>query len=813
MLCRAFDLFLLALLLLLIGGLASVARAEVQPILLEAQVDLGARTIRGTVELEPQTSADALVFALFPNRFTSDEGMIDDMTRYYVYPSGTFSPGAIQILAAVGRGDTEDEWQPLALRLLTPPGAPRHSFLEVTSGTATRIRLRFVTQMPERYGPFGATEYGLTAVGGWYPSLVARDGDGSWQFHAPPPRSQITGHIDVPSDAMAVIGNVIYPSGHAGRLPLSNIATRSLSLIVLPEGEEVEVEIPGTRLRFAAPLAHRAHRIGFGATAAELFRASVATAIEKAPAAIPRPAELTIVQVPLRWNLTAISDGPIVASDRAMHVNFLLQGFHEGQIAQAVYASMVRPRALACEAPPDREWTTQAIAWELSLRLLEETQPHHVGVERWMDRLDVLAIMDRFERTPKVPFANAFFENARSRDELHQSIFTWMMERAPAPLGLARLDRKLGDEAVRRATDAWIAASGTSCLTFAQALADSSVESSEETNAALTAALAPPGPVAPHTRVDLELAPRQKLSKYQFVLDSADVDISSSEFGFTALFVLRERGNYRRGLALQPWFTEKSVGFRAGPHFHWGTPNDASSFRNNIFAFYQLAELRPEFSADNQPDTSDNGAVGGFGIRYDYSNAWWHDNPTAKRQVRLFFDGYNPSLGGHWSFLRWGVRARGTTTLFSHNTVLAAEFLTGFTHATNDKGVPVQEQYSLGGSKALRGISVNQEVARNIGLARFELRQEVFPEFDLNLFDIVTYRRPQLRVFIDTGAVDNSAGHALNPAHWAISGGIGVGARYDFLGFFPGLAYIEVATRFDRDQTNVQFLFGTRQAF
>ncbi len=145
--------------------------------------------------------------------------------------------------------------------------------------------------------------------------------------------------------------------------------------------------------------------------------------------------------------------------------------------------------------------------------------------------------------------------------------------------------------------------------------------------------------------------------------------------------------------------------------------------------------------------------------------------------------------------------------------MLAAEFLTGFTHATNDKGVPVQEQYSLGGSKALRGISVNQEVARNIGLARFELRQEVFPEFDLNLFDIVTYRRPQLRVFIDTGAVDNSAGHALNPAHWAISGGIGVGARYDFLGFFPGLAYIEVATRFDRDQTNVQFLFGTRQAF
>jgi hypothetical protein len=812
MLCRSPSRSLLVTLGLL-GTLTSAAYAEVQPLLLEARVDLEARTIHGTLELELQRPAEKLVFALFPNRFASDEGTVDDMTRYYVYPSGTFSPGGIQILAASGRDDAEGAWHPLDLRRLSPPGAPQHSFLEVMPGSASRIRLRFVTQVPERYGPFGATEYGLTAVGGWYPSLVARAADGTWQFHAPPPPSRINGHIVVQSGAMAVIGNTIHPAGHAERLPLSDIATRSLSLIVFTEGREIEAEVPGTRLRFAAPAPRRAGRIGFGEESADLFRAAVASAIEKAPTAIPRPADLTIVQVPLRWDLTAISDGPVVASDRAMHVNFLLQGFHEGQIAQAVYASMVRPRALACEASGDREWTTQAIAWELSLRLLEETQPLHRGVTQWMDRLDIFAIIDRFERAPKVPFANAFFENARSRDELHQSIFTWMMQRAPAPLGLARLDREFGDDAVRRATDAWIAASEGSCLTFAEALANSTSESPDEAEAALTAALAPPGPVTPHTRVDLDLAPRHPRSKYQFVLDSADVDISSSELGFTTLFVLRERGDYRRGLALQPWLTEKSWGFRAGAHFHWGTPNDASSFRNNLFAFYQLAELRPDFTADNQPDIRDGGAVGGFGIRYDYSNAWWHDNPTDKRQYRLFFDGYNPALGGHWSFLRWGARARASTTLFSENTVFAAEFLTGFTHATNDRSVPIQEQYSLGGSKALRGVSVNQEVARNIGLARFELRQEVFPEVDLNLFDIVTYRRPQLRVFIDTGGVDNSAGHALNPAHWAISGGIGIGARYDFLGFFPGLAYIEFATRFDRDQANVQFLFGTRQAF
>jgi hypothetical protein len=82
-----------------------------------------------------------------------------------------------------------------------------------------------------------------------------------------------------------------------------------------------------------------------------------------------------------------------------------------------------------------------------------------------------------------------------------------------------------------------------------------------------------------------------------------------------------------------------------------------------------------------------------------------------------------------------------------------------------------------------------------------------------NLLDLVTYRRPQVKLFVDTGQVDDSAGRALNPEHFAIAAGVGFNALYDFLGFFPGRAYIEVATRLDRDQTDFQFLFGTRQAF
>jgi hypothetical protein len=98
---------------------------------------------------------------------------------------------------------------------------------------------------------------------------------------------------------------------------------------------------------------------------------------------------------------------------------------------------------------------------------------------------------------------------------------------------------------------------------------------------------------------------------------------------------------------------------------------------------------------------------------------------------------------------------------------------------------------------------------------RTELRQDLFPEFDHNLLDILAVRRTQIRFFVDTGRVHDEPGHVYNVGEFAAGVGVGFTAFYDFLGFFPASAYIEVATRVDEpDQADdVQVLFGTRQAF
>ena len=153
------------------------------------------------------------------------------------------------------------------------------------------------------------------------------------------------------------------------------------------------------------------------------------------------------------------------------------------------------------------------------------------------------------------------------------------------------------------------------------------------------------------------------------------------------------------------------------------------------------------------------------------------------------------------------------TELTYENTIAALELLAGFEQSLSSRGIPVQEQYSLGGQKSIRGISVNQALGENLALVRLELRQDLYPTVDWNFADFLAYRRPQIRLFLDSGNVDDSVRRTFDPGQWAIGGGIGISVLYDFMGFFPGSAYLEIATRLDRDQEDVQVLFGTRQAF
>jgi hypothetical protein len=299
----------------------------------------------------------------------------------------------------------------------------------------------------------------------------------------------------------------------------------------------------------------------------------------------------------------------------------------------------------------------------------------------------------------------------------------------------------------------------------------------------------------------------------QIVLDTAEVEITSTEFGISGLMVGRARYDYRKDLAVAGFYTNRSLGVDAGARYHWGQQNDPTSYRHNIYGFYGAQALDKSFKDDRHPTVRTAGHSNNLGLRYDYNNIFAYDNPTREVDLRLFTDWYDQALGSDYNYVDWGTSLVLTHPLGTYRTIVAGEITNGFSEPLGSSRVPNQGLYSLGGSRSIRGIGAESQLGRNIFLLRGELRQAIYPELDLNFLDILVLRRAQARLFIDTGQVDNAAGRVYDPSHYAVGFGVGLEAVYDFLGFFPSAAYIEVATRADRDQSDVQFLFGTRQSF
>ncbi len=83
---------------------------------------------------------------------------------------------------------------------------------------------------------------------------------------------------------------------------------------------------------------------------------------------------------------------------------------------------------------------------------------------------------------------------------------------------------------------------------------------------------------------------------------------------------------------------------------------------------------------------------------------------------------------------------------------------------------------------------------------------------DWNFEDALIARRLQVKVFVDTGRVENSSRQLFDPSGFAVGVGGGVNLFYDFMGFYPTTFYLDVATRADKDG-GAQVLFGVGQPF
>jgi hypothetical protein len=869
--------------LLVVPAVALQARADGEPgYRLRATLRPEPPQVDGTIDItftnrSTRTLTEAVIF-LFPNRYATPDDGVNDFNRPFVYPEQEFDPGAMRILEA------RDAARLTATEPLHAPDVPDGCAVQVriaplVSGATRTLTLRFQTVVPYRFGSFGHFDGQLTLVGGWYPYLAALAPDGGWQVNAAPPLANFTVELNVDPQRDVVLNGTYFPQTH--RVMVQVEAVHYLSLVAAPDLLRAETDAAGTRVVLLRRPPRRTSRISLEPEPTEILLAAAQSILEQRPAALPPlPREVVMVEAPLRLRLAAAGEGAVLVSDRMLKVHWLLRPYHEMQLAQAMYAALLRPELAAREPSADYPWVSEGLSRVLAARYSAAAYPDTRSVQDWIELFNIFAIVDRFETAPKIPFVDTFFERARQTDELHEQITTFNNALPPGHVILGKLRQLLGDAAFDRVVDHCLAAptpfrecaaqeSGRDLdAFFAQwlqdypdinyALADvrlndrdddafiSRVTVERQASRAVqepvdvrfrsiggqdvtlrwnaSAAAGDLTVVTPRRVRQVVIDPDRKLIETtradnlwppepQIVLDTAEVEITSTEFGISGLVVGRPRYDYRKDLAVAGFYTNRSIGVDVGARYHWGAQIDPTLYRHNVYAFYGVQALDRSFKDDRHPAVRTTGHSNNLGLRYDYNNIFAYDNPTHEVDLRLFTDWYDQSLGSDYNYVDWGTSLVLTHPLCTYRTIVAGEITNGFSEPLGSSRVPNQGLYSLGGSRSIRGIGAEDRLGRNIFLLRGELRQAIYPEVDLNFLDFLVLRRTQARLFVDTGEVDNAAGRVYDPSHYAVGVGIGLAAVYDFLGFFPSIAYIEVATRADRNQSDVQFLFGTRQSF
>jgi hypothetical protein len=849
---------------------------------IQATVSLVPAAVDGTATIlftnrSDKTLRDAVVM-LFPNRFSA-ENETTDLVRPMIHPEEEFDEGGISLTEVLDDGYSAS-YEAAALGV--PGTAVRIAIAPLEPGASRRLRMRFHTTVPHRFGGFGEFERQLTLVGGWHPYLAALRDDGEWQLDAPPPLADFQVTL-APAAPMHVV-----LSGHfsAGTRSLRAFvpAVPYLSLIAAPRLLKATRRVGDTTVTLMVRPKRFSHRVVTGPDEPGLIMDAVEQILTDRPSGVPAPpAALLLIEAPLRLHLLEAGEGMVVFSDRLYQALGPLRGFHEAHLAHEVYRELLRSSLSARERSRDYGWVGEGLAHEMAHDYMAAVEPERRLFADWLSMFDFLAAVDRFEKVPKIPFVGSYFDQIPTDDPAGDRIMTFNRARPPGRVILSKVRdlvgapafREMLDICIARPTpfrecadahfperdldpfiDQWIAPypavnywiesvdfnqrDGESFRTDVAVRRESSRAINEpvtirmrtvggadvdlkwnsQGDAALLSEKTDRRVYQVYIDPDEELIETRRsdnawLPDLEFLIDSADIEVSSTEFGFGASAVARVHHEYRRDLALTAFYTNRGVGVAVGPRFHFGTPIDPTLYRHNLYLYYSHVALDSDFDDRSQPGFVTTGNTASLGFRYDYTDVFYDQNPSLQRRLRVHGDWHDSAVGSDFDFATWGYEASVVAPLFTRRTLVGLQLINGFSDAAGGSDVPNQSLYSLGGARSIRGIGFGDLLGRNLFVVRSELRQSIYPEVNWNLQDILILRRTQFRVFAESGNVDNSAGRIYDPRDWAVGVGAGFGLIYDAAGFFPAVAYLEIATRVDDSDElgDIQVLFGTKQPF
>jgi len=869
----ALSLLLAAAAVSLFATTASAEERSSSPAMtIRAALRFEAPEIEGSAELRwrnpGRMPARTLRLLLFANRFRT----IDDLNaleRHMLIAGREFHPGGTEV-SALQEGGKE-----LTSHLESPPGFFPETVLaidlgrDVAAGEEARVSFDFHTRLPNLFDVFGASEGLLVADGGWVPQPLSLD---SAQSPASTcsiaPRAHVT--LSMPAGGELLLNGELFRQ--TGEADLEAPEGR-LSFVLSREPLEVVSRRIGGRTvtLYSVPSGELEHRISPLEPAREALLDTLPSILAESQAS----GDVSLVSLPLRWLPSAVVPGMVLLSDRLFEIFVALRPLHQRELAYAIFLQEELAAAVRREPREDAAWIAEGLAWRRAEELYQKRLRSGREVKDWIRMLNVFAIVDRFETAPRIPLRRPFFPVAASDDSSRIRFDSACGDRPPGRVVLDKLEARLRPEKFgtlidryRKGTEPFRsslrAAGGEAAEEFLAswlrpyaplnyalddvslnpggipgakfrierqsrdprpdsveiALAEQdrserffldldqvSTEVEKRAPSTVHSVTIDPDRKTIETRLDDDRVPRA----HQVLLDSADVEVSSTEFGISTLVVGRRRYDYQKDLAAAPFYTSRGYGIDTGFQLHGGTPIDASLYRQNLFVYYGIQELDSTFENKQQPGLRTSGRLGGFGFRFNSYDAFWFENPAGSHHLRVFFDGYDRALGSRFDFVQTGGSLALTLPL-RDDTVLAGQVMNGFSVTTGGDTIPNQGLFSLGGFRSIRGIGAEDQLGKDIFIVRAELRHLLPFRLDWNFQEVLIARRLQLKAFVDAGRVENSTRRLYDPSGFAVGVGGGFNLFYDFMGFFPTTFYLDFATRADK-AGKLQVLFGAKQPF
>jgi len=353
---------------------------------IDAKLDPDTGTITGVVHAVIN-NLDGYLVILYPEIYLNE-----------VYPKSypkKFNPGSIDILSI-----TDGENNPLELRRIKGP-VFRIQTPDVKGCAITTLRIRFITRIPERLGPFGYHEGIMTLQGGWHP-LLSKSTEGEL------PSSDYIVRMSVP---------LPYTILHTGVLMSEEIKREEIggdgSVKRVIEFEANNIKSP--TIVISKRFVKVEDRIG-GSTFEYYF-------LEKDRWYIDRVAEIVNLAVDFfRRNLHEVGPGTIKVGEVYLYSDMAMAGedvllinnrifkvfpylrrFHERQLVRSLYTIYWRRIIM------DEDWVAEGMADYSTDLYIEERYHARPDLAEGIRRFSFIPAIDHIIYSPRLPFRRVYF--------------------------------------------------------------------------------------------------------------------------------------------------------------------------------------------------------------------------------------------------------------------------------------------------------------------------------------------------------------------------------------------------------------------